>query len=109
MRRAIGLGNDGRRSFDYAQDVKAFAHPFNLPLPQGSTSSPMKDRGGRAGDQKSFDEFIRHQFQSWVFVSFEPSQKKEPLGGGEPRQDCAKARIESALRFLLARDPIAIG
>jgi hypothetical protein len=22
----------------------------------------------------------------WVFVSFGPSQKKEPFGGGEPRQ-----------------------
>jgi hypothetical protein len=28
----------------------------------------------------------------WVFVSFGPSQKKEPLGGGEPRQDCAKGK-----------------
>jgi len=34
--------------------------------------------------------FYKEGCKPWVFVSFGPSQKKEPLGGGEPRQDCAK-------------------
>jgi len=34
--------------------------------------------------------FYKKRCKPWVFVSFGPSQKKEPLGGGEPRQARAK-------------------
>jgi len=36
---AIVIGNDGRRPFDYAQDVKACAITFNLLLPKAARSS----------------------------------------------------------------------
>jgi len=31
----------------------------------------------------------------WVFVSFGPSQKKEPLGGDEPRQDSKEGLLNA--------------
>ena len=34
----------------------------------------------------------RHAFAALRFVSFLSREKKEPLGGGEPRQDRAKGR-----------------
>ncbi|WP_208864435.1 hypothetical protein, partial [Pedobacter suwonensis] len=36
--------------------------------------------------------FYKKRCKPWVFVSFGPSQKKEPLGGGEPRQARAKGK-----------------
>ncbi|MFD2584549.1 hypothetical protein ACFSR6_18775 [Pedobacter vanadiisoli] len=36
--------------------------------------------------------FYKEGCKPWVFVSFGPSQKKEPLGGGEPRQGSAKGK-----------------
>jgi len=33
----------------------------------------------------SFDDFIRHQFQALIFVSFHQGKEKKPFGG-QPRQ-----------------------
>jgi len=92
------------------ENVKAFATPFNLPLPRGSTPSPILHRGLVLATKKALTNlsdisskpfsyalvFVvfkgRHAFAALRFVSFGPSQKKEPLGGGEPRQDCEKGK-----------------
>jgi len=49
------------------ENVKAFALPFELPLPRGSTPSPILHRGLVLATKKSFDEFIRHQIQALIF------------------------------------------
>ena len=50
------------------ENVKAFAPPSQLPLHRDSTPSPILQRGACAGDQKSFDEFIRNQFQALIYA-----------------------------------------
>jgi len=45
----------------------------------------------------------RHAFAALRFVSFGPSQKKEPLGGGEPRQDRAMGNKKSAKHLKILR------
>jgi len=61
------------------ENVKALAPPFNLPLPRGSTPSPDPSSGACAGDQKSFDEFIRHQIQALIFCYFFIKEKVKAL------------------------------
>jgi len=51
------------------ENVKAFALPFVLPLPRGSTPSPIFHRG-LCWRPKSFDEFIRHQIQALIVCFF---------------------------------------
>jgi len=46
------------------ENVKAFAPPFNLPLPEAA-QAPDPSSGACADDQKSFNEFIRHQIQAF--------------------------------------------
>ena len=41
----------------------------------------------------------------WVFVSFGPSQKKEPLGGDEPRQDSKEGLLNA---FRQAQDNVPV-
>ncbi|OWK70637.1 hypothetical protein CBW18_05885 [Pedobacter sp. AJM] len=59
---------------------------------------------------KIFVAFYKKGCKPWIFVSFGLSQKKEPLGGGEPRQARAwgkikkYSRIVKALRFQPARE-----
>jgi hypothetical protein len=50
------------------ENVKALALPFNLPLPRGSTPSPILHRGLVLATQKSFNEFTRHQFQALIYA-----------------------------------------
>jgi len=48
---------------------------------------PRSFIGACADDLKALTNLSDIRSKPWVFVSFGPSQKKEPLGGGEPRQD----------------------
>ncbi|MGN7990695.1 hypothetical protein ACTJKC_25385, partial [Pedobacter sp. 22226] len=45
-----------------------------------------------ADELKALTNLSDIRSKPWVFVSFGPSQKKEPLGGGEPRQDRARGK-----------------
>jgi hypothetical protein len=40
--------------------------------------------------QKALTNLSDISSKPWIFVSFGPSQKKEPFGGGEPKQGRAK-------------------
>jgi hypothetical protein len=51
------------------ENVKAFAPPFKLPLPRGSTPSPILHRG-LCWRPESFDEFIRNQIQAFQLCLF---------------------------------------
>ena len=86
------------------ENVKALALPFNLPLPRGSTPSPILHRGLVLATKKALTNlsdisskpfsyalvFVvfkgRYAFDALRFVSFLSREKKEPFGGGEPRQ-----------------------
>jgi len=69
--------------------------PFITPQPKAGSSG-----SGGISKAKSLDAaaikisvaFYKEGCKPWVFVSFGPSQKKEPFGGGEPRQARARAR-----------------
>jgi len=92
------------------ENVKAFAPPFNLPLSRGSTPSPILHRGLVLATKKALTNLSDISSKPWVFVSFGPSQKKEPLRRRRAEASPSlRQRIATALRFPPARDPIAIG
>ena len=92
------------------ENVKAFAPPFNLPLPRGSTPSPILHRGLVLTTKKALtnlsDISSKPFSYALVFVVlkvgmlslrsglllFHQGKRNSPLGGGEPRQDCAKGK-----------------
>ncbi|MFF5380409.1 hypothetical protein [Pedobacter suwonensis] len=78
------------------KSTEIFALPLITPQPKAGS----KRARGIQSQGKSLDAaaikisvgFYKEGCKPWVFVSFGPSQKKEPFGGGEPRQDCAKGK-----------------
>ena len=68
------------------KSTEIFAPPLITPLPKAGSK---RERWNRAR-AKSLDAaaikisvgFYKKGCKPWVFVSFGPSQKKEPLGGG---------------------------
>jgi len=72
------------------KSTEIFALPLHTPQPKAGSKRARRNQA-RA---KSLDAatikisvgFYKEGCKPWVFVSFGPSQKKEPFGGGEPRQ-----------------------
>jgi len=86
---------------------------LQLPLHNPQPKAGLKRERWNKARAKSLDAaaikisvgFYKEGCKPWVFVSFGPSQKKEPFGGGEPRQARAKGKkIATALRFPPARE-----
>jgi len=51
---------------------------------------PDSSSGACAAGNKALTSLSDSSSKPWIFVSFGPSQKKEPPGGGEPRKAWAE-------------------
>jgi len=54
---------------------------------------PDFSSGACAAGNKALTSFSDSSSKPWVFVSFGPSQKKEPFGGGEPKNKSEEGNI----------------
>jgi len=68
------------------QKLKCWQQPRQRTLPDFSS-------GTCAAGKKALTNLSDRSSKPWVFVSFGPSQKKEPPGGGKPRQACEAGNI----------------
>jgi len=79
---ASGLGNDGRR-----KRLKLRSQSFKLLLPEAARPLPILHRV-LVLPKKSFNEFIRQQFQALGFASFCQEKEDSPSAAsrGKPAQ-----------------------
>jgi len=74
------------------ENVKAYAK-LSCSAQQRQRVLPDFSSGTCAAAFKVSTSIADIRCKPWVFVSFGPSQKKEPLGGGEPNKACEAGNL----------------
>ena len=81
------------------KSTESFALTPHTPQPKAGSKRERWDKAKPksldAAANKISVGFYKKRCKPWVFVSFGPSQKKEPLGGGEPRQAPSQGKENS--------------